>query len=240
MRLDWNEQGHTESESIGEIHPRIREGPVLSGNLRPRIRTRAILASELESELVVDIVGEIRDQTAVDRVGVILLDRIGASRPGIDVEGAVILARVGEVILERRDVDGVDAPIQLDHCDLRIIGTLNRTEVAGEHATECGREICLQRIEGRIGRAGLLLYLRINLLIISSEVKELVLHDRTAQCDAKLVLPEIGFESEPGMRRVGGERTILSEIMKSAMHLVGAPLGDHVDEATARSSELGV
>ena len=94
----------------------------MTGDLRTSIRPRAILTRELEPELVVDVVGEIRDQAAVDRVRVILLDGVGASRPGIDVEGAVVLPGVGEVVLEGRDVDRVDAPIELDHCNLRIVG----------------------------------------------------------------------------------------------------------------------
>ena len=53
--------------------------------------TRPIFASELEPEFVVDGVGQVRHQAAVDRVREILLDRVGAAPPGVDVEGPVLL-----------------------------------------------------------------------------------------------------------------------------------------------------
>src|SRR5439155_20153102 len=113
-------------------------------------------------------------------------------------------------------------------------------KVLGEGTAERSREISLQRIERRIRRPGLLFDFCISLLIVGDEVEELVLHDRSAERGAELMLSEIGLQSKACMRRIGRERSIFAEVVHGSVHLVGATLGDDVDESATRPPELGV
>src|SRR6185369_11021341 len=100
---------------------------------------------------------------------------------------------------------------------LGVVGARDRTEVAGQHPTERGGEISPERIEGRVGRSVLLLDLAINLLIVGGKVEELVLDDRAAECDAELMLAEVGLEREIRVRSVRRQRAILPEIVEGAV-----------------------
>ena len=54
------------------------------------------------------------------------------------------------------------------------------------------------------------------------------------------MLPEVGLEREVGVRCVRRQRSVLSEVVQRAVHVVRAALRDDVHESAARSSELGV
>ena len=138
VRFHRNEERHPEAKARCEIHPGVGERTVLSRNHRSGVRTRPVLARELKAELVVDGVGEVRHEAAVDGVRVVPLDGVGAACPGIDVEGAVLLARVRVVVLERRVVLSLTSAVELDEPDLRVVGALDRAEVAGQRAAEGG------------------------------------------------------------------------------------------------------
>ena len=126
VRFHRDEERLAEPESVGEVHPGIGERTVLSGNDWSGVRAGPVLARQLESEFVVDEIGQVRDKAPVDRVRVISLDRVGAARPGVHVEGAVLLAGVGVVVLQRSVVHLVDPPIEFDEPHLRVVGAADR------------------------------------------------------------------------------------------------------------------
>src|SRR4029077_3932063 len=196
-------------------------------------------SGELEAELVVDGVGQVRHQAAVDCVRVILLDRIRATTPGVDVEGAAVLSGVRKVVLERSVLRLVDAPIELDERNLRIVGSRNWTEVLGQRATERGGEVVIESGERGARRTGLLLHVVVYLLVVGDEVEKLVPYDRAAQGHAELMLPEVGLERLVQVRCVRRQRSVLSEVVQCAVQVIGAALRDDVDESAARPSELG-
>ena len=96
---DREEERHAESIAIDEIHRDIRERARSTVHTvraecrtaRPIVRPGPILARILEAEFVREIGLQIGHETAIHRVGMVLLQPIGAARPGIDVERAVLL-----------------------------------------------------------------------------------------------------------------------------------------------------
>ncbi len=132
-------------------------------------------------------------------MGEVALDGVGAPGPGVDIEGAVLLAGVGVVVLEGGVVALVQAEIELGHEGVGRIGAGDGPEVTGQRAAEggihkgqqVGVDQCLP-----VGLLGLV----IDLLVIGEEEEDLVAHNGPAEGGAELVLGEVG-------RKAGGGAT---------------------------------
>ena len=69
------------------------------------------------------------------------------------------------------------------------------------------------------------------LAFVVDKVESTVFADRPAQSSAELVLPQ-NVEARLSEDRLGIERVVLEVFVDRAMHLVGAGLGDDIDDAT--------
>src|ERR1043166_64276 len=78
---EGNEEGQPEALALLEIECGIGERTVLTIEERANVRPRAILAGQLETELIVQARRQRRDQRTGNGVGGILLRRVGAAAP---------------------------------------------------------------------------------------------------------------------------------------------------------------
>ena len=136
--LHGDEEGHAEAVAVLEVHGRVREGPPGRGVDRAPVRARAILAGELEAQLVGRARRQQRDQAAVEGVGPVPLHGIGAPRPGVDVEGAVQLLGPGVVVLEGGGVAVREVPVDLGEEGAGVVGAVDGAVVAGQGPVEGG------------------------------------------------------------------------------------------------------
>src|SRR4051794_18883168 len=83
------------------------------------------------------------------------------------------------------------------------------------------------------------------LLVVCQEKERLVPHQGTAERAPELMLGKVRSEAGGGstgeaVAEVVGELIVLAEVVPGAVELIGAGLGDDVDEAATRTAELGV
>ena len=211
---------------------------------RALIRPRPVLARPLEPELVRQRGGEERGQAAIDRMGVILLERVGAPPPRVHVERAVLLAGPGIVVLERGVVLRAQPEVELAQQGVGVVGPGDRPELVPEHPAERSVRERHQRGVDQAQAIGLL-DIGVFLLVVREEEERLVPNDRSPERGAKLVLGEVRSEPGGGAARervgvVGRERVVLAEVVRRAVIFIGARLGDHVEEAAAGAAELGI
>ena len=245
MVLDRQEERHPEAECVHEVHVGVLERRPRARVDRSVVRPRPVLARILEPDLVGRVGTKEGVQAAVDGVGVVALQAIGGRSPRIKVELAVLLLRPGVVVLQRQVVPLRQMEVELHERRARVVGACDRPEVLGQGAIERGAEERRERVERRRLRPGGLLRLVVDLLVVGKEVERLILLQRAAQGEAKLVLREIRIEfldrpAGEGVLRCAGEGVELAEVVQRAVHLVGAGLGDHVHETGRRTPELGV
>ena len=233
-----------ESARPDEADVGVGERPVGARVDRAFIRPGPLFPGQLETELVGEQRRELRVEGAVHGVREVALHRVGTARPGVHVEGAVLLPRIGVVVLERRVVLLAEPEVELGEEGIGVIGTVDRPEVALQGAAERRVDECEQRRVDRAEAIGLL-GLPVDLLVVGEEEEGLVADDRAAQRGAELVLPEIGAEAAgpaagEAVGEIGREGVVLAEVVRRAAQPVGARLGDDVEEPAARPAELGV
>ena len=235
---DGDEERPADAKAVDEIHAGI--GKITpTGQRRRIVLTRAVLPRKLEAELVRHAVRELRGELAADGVRKILLDRVGAGSPRVHVERAVHLTAVREIVLERKVVRLVHAIVELQQEHLAIIGAGDRREVVAQGATEGGTQECPQRIQRCAGRPRLLFRLAVDLLVVRREEEQAILHDRSSDGEAELILRKVGIQRDAIALQVARERAVLAVVVHRAAHGVGAALGDHVHESAGRAPELG-
>src|SRR6478672_527483 len=85
----------------------------------------------------------------------------------------------------------------------------------------------------------------IYLLIVGQKEERPIAYKGAAEGGSELVLGKVRCKSgaapaRKGVARVCRERVVFAEVVRRAMELVGARFGNDVDEAAARTTELGV
>ena len=227
---------------VRKIHRHVRERTsrrrvraVRAEQRRPGaiVRTGPVFARILEAKLVRRLRGEIGHETAVDGVGVIAFQPVGAAGPRVDVERAVFLLGPGVVVLERQHVAVRQTEIQFGQQRTGTVGAGNRPEIAPQGASIRGVHPSTQRVERGARRPRALLHLIVNLLVVGDEEECAIALQGSAEGEAELVLTEVGLERHSGMDWGARQSGRLPEIVHRAAQLVRSRLRNHVHE-TAR------
>jgi len=235
--VDGNEEGHPEAVAALEIECGIGERTVLTIDQRAVVGPRAILAGQLETELIVPARRQRRDQRTGNGVGGVLLLRVGAAAPGIDVEGAVLLLGPGVVVAQREQVVAIDMPVDLGEVDAGIIGAGDGSVFV--RAAKRGQGVDHALLDARrVGLLGGAAALNVE----GREEERLVLHDRTAEGESDLLLVEgeLGIGRAVRFLAARRERVVLAKEMSAAGEVVGTGLRQDRDEARSGPSKLGV
>ena len=242
--LDGQEERHPETVPEAEVHPGVGERPAGGGVDRPAVRPGSVLARDLEPELVRQPRRQEGGEAAVDGVGPIALEAVGAAAPGVHVEGPVLLLGPRVIVLERQIVPVGEPPVELHQGGPGVVGARDRPVVQAQRrrAERAAIGRIHPRAQRRAGEAPrvLLLDLVVDLLIVGRKEEQPVALDRAAEREPELVLAEIRHVGHRPVTRVGGEGVVLAEIVQRSAQLVRARLRDHVDEPARGASELGV
>ena len=252
-RVDGKEEGQPDAEAVLEVHGDVGKGPAAqsgelgrtgrlrAGEQRSPVPARPVLAGSLHAQLVGEGVGQQRAEAGVDRVRAVSFDPVGRGSPGIDVEGAVHLFRPGVVVLDRGLVAAVEVEVELGQQRARVVGAPDVPELVVEQARPARLQKALQALQvlGIADAAGRLLGLGRRLLVVGQEEEGPVPHQRAAHCPTQLIAVEVGPLAAALLRKGGGDLIPLPEVMGGAGQMVGARLGDYVDEAAGRAAELG-
>ena len=231
-----DEERLAEAVAAAEVEGGVGQRPVLAVDERAAVRTRPVLPGELETELVEDHRREARDERTAAGMRVVLLDRVRAAAPGVDVERPVLLLGPGVVVAQGQEVVGIELPVDLGQQHPRVVGAIDGAVLVG--AAEAGKVVDDPRLDaggiGLLGGAAVL-------VIEGHEVERLVLLEGPAEGEAELLLAEIGLRRVRAVAALGRRRQAVAlEIrVRGAVDVVGPGLGDDVDEAAAAASELG-
>ncbi len=231
-----DEERHAEAVGRAEVEGGVGQRPAGAAVDRAVVGARPILAGVLETQLVEQRVAEVRDHRAGKGPGAVLFGGVGAAAPGVDVEGAVFLLRVGVVEAAGDEVRVRGLPVELAEEGEGIVGTVDRPVFV--RRAERGEGVHHPLLDA----AGvLLLGFGAVLGVERGEVEQRVGAQGTAQGEAGLQLLEVEFRlaRAVGARRFGRQRIVLVGDVGGAGQLVGARLGDHGDEAGGGAAELG-
>ena len=187
-----------------------------------------------DPQLVRGGVREHRAQAPVHRVGVPRLDAVHGRAPRIHVEGAVHLFGPVVVVLEGRLVPAAQVEVELGEQRPGVVGA---PEWAPNSSSKSPGQRVLRNASSRSRFAGFttppggLLRLGGRLLVVGQEEEGPVAHQGSAERGAELVPPEVGLSAAPVRGVLGGDLVPLAEVVGGAGQLVGAGLGDDVDES---------
>ena len=130
--------------------------------------------------------------------------------------------------------------VQLGEQRTRVVGAADGPELVLEEARPARVEEGVQPLQVRRVRdaAGGLLRLGGGLLVVGEEEERPVADERAAEGGPELVPPEIGLPAAAVRGVLGGDLVPLAEVVGGTGQLVGARLGDDVDESAGRAAEL--
>ena len=194
--LDRDEERHAEAVAVGEIEGGVGQRPAV--DQRPVVGPRPVLAGVLETELVEQGRGEGGDERAGAGVRLVLLDRVGAAPPGVDVEGAVGLLGPGVGVAQGELVLLGRLPVELGEQHPGVVGAVDGTVLAG--VADAGEVVHHPLLDARrivlLGRAP-------PLVVGGDEVEGLVRHDRPAEREAGLGLGLVEFRRQASRGLLG-------------------------------------
>ncbi len=168
---------------------------------------------------------------------VVVLDGVGAAPPGIDVERAVVLVGPGVAVAQGGEILRRGLPVELAESHARVVGALDWPVLVGAaQGGEGGHDARLDAVG--VGLLGGLF----DVEVAGEEEEELVAHERAAERGADLVSGRIKRRSLRAIRALGPRRQAVAGVVvvARAVKVVGARLGDDVDEARGGAAVLGV
>ena len=215
--LDREEERHPEAVTEGEVHPGVGERPACRRVDGTAVGPGPVFARDLEPELVRQARRQEGGEAAVDGVGPVALEPVGAAAPEVHVEGPVLLLGPGVVVLERQIVPVGEPPVELHQGGPGVVGARDRAVVQAQrrHPERAAIGRIHPRAQRRAGEAPrvFLLDLVVELLIVRREEEQPVALDRAAEREPELVLAEVRHVSHRRVGRVGGEGVVLAEIV---------------------------
>ena len=231
-----DEEGHAEAVTRAEIEGGIRQRPAGAGIFRALVGPRPIFTGVLETQLVQGGVGNVRNHRAGKGPGATLFVGVGAAAPGIDVEGAVFLLRVGVVETAGDEVAVRGLPVDF-------------AEVGDGVASAFDRAVFIRRAERGEGvhhplldAARVLLFGFVAVLGIErGEKEDLVGLERTAQRETGLEFGEVRLRlrGAVGALRRGRQRVVFVDEVGGALEVVGARFGDDGHKTGGGAAEFG-